>query len=203
MSDVKILCRHCNKLFGYPRIRLSQYWHRDVSISCMYCKIRNVIQVNESLMSGKVEKKIDDIPSGLGETIIINRNAVNNQSPIDFRLAKIQVISSEHHDAQDLELREGINIIGRYTEGDKQNKFKRYILTEDNRMSRSHCQILVEKKTDGSFKYILSDMQSLNKTFIYLQELVKNIENGEKIVVEPGVTIGLGYRSKVKLVVGD
>ena len=55
------------------------------------------------------------------------------------------------------------------------------------------------EKPDKTYRYVLEDMGSLNGTHIEVKTGMKKLEKNEKIVIQVGDIVSLGYRTKIKL----
>ena len=192
MSQITIKCSTCGKDNTYSRIKLSQYWDKKVMIKCAHCGFSHEIIVNQALMAGKLKERNVHPPDD--PTIVLQPN--NPQ----IKLASLHILDCEYNKHQIFQLTKGDFVIGRETKDDIHiiNKFR--IQTHDTKMSRSHCQISVTKRPDLTYRYILSDLGSLNGTFYFTEERSKRLEPNEKIIINPGDIIGLGNQSKIKLV---
>jgi len=195
MSDqvVVIKCKHCSKNSEYNRVKLATMWGSTVDITCKICKQQNRLTVNAVLMSGKtpVENKVTD-----PITEILEKDKPNIQS---YQIAKLHVLAGENTSAQSFELKEGEQIVGRQSADDIGIVNKIRIITNDTKMSRSHCQITVTKKADNSYQYVLSDLESANGTHVQNALGSKKLEINEKVVIQVGDIVGLGYRTQIKL----
>jgi len=193
MSSIVIRCTHCHKDNAYNKTSLSPYLNQSIGLRCRHCNESPKVAITLELLNGKPKVTIDSQPTD--PTIGMQINVSN------FKLATVHVLEGEHTRHQVLHLTEGDNIIGRKSDDDTAIKNKLRIETDDTKMSRTHCQITVQKRQDGTYRYILSDTESLNGTYYQTEDQERKIEKGEKIKVQPGDTIGLGYRSKIKIVV--
>lgn len=193
MNDhITIKCEKCSKTFDVARLKLSPLWGKKIDISCKHCQHYNRMEVNAVLMSGKNSATSGNEPQ-MEHTIHLNPNDKS------FHVAKLHVIANEYNKAQSFILKEGDYLIGRQTDDDAGLPNKLRIMTEDTKMSRSHCQITVVQKADMTYRYILTDLGSLNGTHLDTSSGNKKLESNEKIVIHPGDIVGLGYRTKIKL----
>jgi pSer/pThr/pTyr-binding forkhead associated (FHA) protein len=193
-DDIIIKCQSCKKTFDVARIKLSQHWGKKVGIKCKHCKHLNRLTINAALMSGKplFEHELPATDPITEYTLDIKPNDAK------YKLATLHVIANEFNFAQVFLLKEGVFIIGRKTDDDYlDNKLR--IITKDNKMSRKHCQLTVEKKSDMTFRYVLTDLDSVNGTHLEKNNVRKKLEKNEKIVLQIGDIIGLGYQSQIKL----
>lgn len=193
MNDhVTIKCNHCSKNFEWDRLKLAPHWGKRVRLKCKLCKCPNEVNVNAELMAGKTSPGLNANPA-TEYTIHISPNDKGLQ------IAKLIVIENEFSKAQSFDLKEGEYIIGRQSDNDAEIPNKIRIVTDDVRMSRSHCQINVVRKADQSYRYILTDLDSLNGTHVETAMGSKKLEKNEKIVVHPGNVVGLGLRTQIRL----
>jgi len=193
MNDqVIIKCQKCLRDFDVARFKLSVHWGKKVEIKCKHCKQPNQLNINAVLMSGK------SISNSGGESNVDFTIHLNPNDAIKG-IAKLLVIPNEYNNAQTFLLKEGENLIGRQTGKDSEIANKIGLLTNDTKLSRIHCQIIVMEKADKTFRYILTDMGSLNGTHIEVKSAMKKLEINEKIVIQVGDIVSLGYRTKIKL----
>lgn len=193
MNDhVNIQCQKCKKTFNVARLKLSLHWGKKICVPCKYCNHNNFMEVNAALMAGKPPIEHKDQPE-TDYTIHLNPNDKT------FQIATLHVIGNEYNKAQSFVLEEAEYLIGRQSDDDAGTPNKIRIVTEDTKMSRSHCQITVVRKPDQSYRYILTDLGSLNGTHIQTAMGTKKLEKNEKIAVQLGDIVGLGYRSQIKL----
>lgn len=192
-KEIKLTCEHCKKEYQYSRLTLSKYWGKKIAIKCKHCQARNVVTIDQEFMTGvKKPQKTDDFTLILGGQV----PSVN-----DYKLGKLQVLQSQYSENQILNLKIGDNVIGRKANSDISDSNKVGISTNDTTISRSHCLITVLKMDDGMYKYILSDLGSANGTFYFYDGNEKRLDREEKIYIELGNDIGLGHRSKVKIII--
>ena len=191
MSNITLTCGQCSKKFDVARLQLSTHWGKKIKVKCRYCQYLNPVEVNSNLMAGIPKFRFDEMPTE--HTI--------NVFPAEthIQIAGLLVLENEHNQRQTYKLKKGENIIGRQSDDDSAILNKIRIITDDTKMSRSHCQITVVQKADNTFKYILSDLGSLNGTFIEDIKGSKKLEGKEQLVIQPNDIIGLGFRTKVKL----
>lgn len=194
MSDqVTIKCKHCSKSFDWNRLKLAENWGKTVELRCKVCNQINRLMINADLMAGKTAVKNEETDPA---TEFLNNNISSNKS---FQIAKLHILASENTKAQSFSLKEGEQIVGRRSDDDINIDNKIRIDTQDIKMSRSHCQITVTKKADNTYRYILSDLGSANGTHVENAFGSKKVENNEKVVIQLGDIVGLGYRTQVKL----
>ncbi len=193
MNDhIAIKCQRCLKDFDVARLKLSAHWGKKVEIKCKHCKQPNQVNVNALLMSGK------PISNSGGDS---NADFTIHLNPSDAikDVAKLLVIPNDYNHAQTFQLKEGENVIGRQSGQDSEIVNKIGIVTNDTKLSRIHCQITVMVKPDKTYRYVIEDMGSLNGTHIEVKSGMKKLEINEKIVIQVGDTVSLGYRTKIKL----
>lgn len=193
MNDhIAIKCQRCLKDFDVARLKLSAHWGKKVEIKCKHCKQPNQVNVNALLMSGK------PISNSGGDS---NADFTIHLNPSDAikDVAKLLVIPNDYNHAQTFQLKEGENVIGRQSGQDSEIVNKIGIVTNDTKLSRIHCQITVMVKPDKTYRYVIEDMGSLNGTHIEVNSGMKKLEINEKIVIQVGDTVSLGYRTKIKL----
>lgn len=75
---------------------------------------------------------------------------------------KLTVLENMFHERQELPLRLGENIIGRYVKGTAANS---PIITSDPSIDTTHCIINVKRNKKGVLQFILRDAPSLTGTF--------------------------------------
>ncbi|MBK8633368.1 MAG: FHA domain-containing protein [Saprospiraceae bacterium] len=143
-------------------------------------------------MSGKTHSASEAEPK-TEFTIHINPNDKSLQ------IAKLHVIANENNRAQSFFLEEGEYLIGRQSDDDLSVVNKIRIVTEDTKMSRSHCQISVVMKADKTYRYILTDLGSLNGTHLETTSGTKKLDKNEKVIIQLGDIVGLGYRTQIKI----
>lgn len=193
MNDqVAIKCQKCLRDFDVARLKLSAHWGKKVEIKCKHCKQPNQLNVNALLMSGK------SVSNSAGESNVDFTIHLNPSDTIKG-IAKLLVVPNEYNNAQAFLLKEGENLIGRQSAKDSEIKNKIGLLTNDTKLSRIHCQITVMEKPDKTYRYVLEDMGSLNGTHIEVKTGMKKLEKNEKIVIQVGDIVSLGYRTKIKL----
>jgi hypothetical protein len=196
MNDqVTIKCKHCSKNFEWNKLKLAPLWGKTVKLKCKHCKQYNQVVINADLMSGKKNSAVADLV-----TDPVTEYSIHAKQNIkSLQLAKLHVIENEYTRTQSFVLKEGDYIIGRQSDDDASMSNKIRIVTEDIKMSRSHCQLSVVQKADQSYRYILTDLGSLNGTHLETAMGNKKLEKNERIVVQLGDVVGLGYRTQIKL----
>lgn len=196
MNDqVTIKCKHCSKNFEWNKLKLAPLWGKTVRLKCKQCKQDNQLIINADLMSGKKISAVADLVTDPVTEYSIHAR----QNDKSLQVAKLHVIENEYNRTQSFVLKEGDYIIGRQSDDDASMSNKIRIVTEDTKMSRSHCQLSVAQKADQSYRYILTDLGSLNGTHLETAMGNKKLEKNERIVVQLGDIVGLGYRTQIKL----
>lgn len=100
-------------------------------------------------------------------------------------VAQLLVIENQFHFKQQLPLRLGRNIIGKYCKGSKATV---PIETSDPSIDHCHCTIDISKDSNGELKFILADGPSNTGTFVG----DKILGDREKRVVTPGTLFTMG-----------
>ena len=117
-------------------------------------------------------------------------NELNNEqfSNLDTTCGSIVVIENVFHFKQEIPLRMGDNIIGRYQKG---NPINTPFETVDPSVDLNHCTINVSRDKKGDLRYMLSDNNSNTGTFVDNVELKPH----ERRLIEDGTLFTLGATS--------
>jgi len=164
---ISIRCPHC-----YIGLKVDET-KIPPNIQVFNCpKCKQPISVNY-VMKNQVE---DD-----SETVILS-----SQGTEDTKIGKIHVLSNDSTSEQIIQLREGVNTVGRKS---PVQKSPTSIDTKDKLMSRSHIVIEVRKVVDKEdYIYYLYDNKSTNRT-LYND---KYIEPGEVVTLKNNDEIQIG-----------
>ena len=112
----------------------------------------------------------------------------SDQEPDDKEYGYITVIENVFHYKQNIPLRMGVNVIGRYM---KNSGVNCAIETNDPSIDINHCSITVSRDKNGKLKYILKDGPSYTGTF------VDNVILGDRELrrIEDGTLFTIGATS--------
>ena len=105
-----------------------------------------------------------------------------------MRLPTLVVIENCFHYKQELPLRMGDNVIGRYQKG---NPINTAFETVDPSVDLNHCTLNVSHNKKGGLRYTLSDNNSNTGTFVGDVELLPR----ERRIIEDGTLFTLGATS--------
>ena len=167
-SKVPILCDQCNHTLMVSQTKLASYYGKNIRIRCSHCKSDIPLKVDASLFTQKDIKPLSE-PQTL---VLAPKKGRSN------KLASLH-ISGEFTPSISLPLKVGENIIGRTT-----------LNTNDMKMSRDHCTIIV-KKTNEGYSYFIKDNGSTNGTFI--DEEVLNPSDVVRITANDAIRTGRTY----------
>ena len=125
-------------------------------------------------------------------------NELNNEqfSNLDTTCGSIVVIENVFHFKQEIPLRMGDNIIGRYQKG---NPINTPFETVDPSVDLNHCTINVSRDKKGRLRYMLSDNNSNTGTFVDNVELKPH----ERRLIEDGTLFTLGATSIILRTAND
>lgn len=117
-------------------------------------------------------------------------NEINNEqfSNLETECGSIVVIENVFHFKQEIPLRMGDNVIGRYQKG---NPINTPFETVDPSVDLNHCTINVSRDKHGYLRYMLSDNNSNTGTFVDNVELKPR----ERRLIEDGTLFTLGATS--------
>lgn len=117
-------------------------------------------------------------------------NEINNEqfSSLETECGSIVVIENVFHFKQEIPLRIGDNVIGRYQKG---NSINTPFETVDPSVDLNHCTINVSRDKHGRLRYMLSDNNSNTGTFVDNVELKPR----ERRLIEDGTLFTLGATS--------
>jgi hypothetical protein len=117
-------------------------------------------------------------------------NEINNEqfSNLETECCSIVVIENVFHFKQEIPLRMGDNVIGRYQKG---NPINTPFETVDPSVDLNHCTINVSRDKHGHLRYMLSDNNSNTGTFVDNVELKPR----ERRLIEDGTLFTLGATS--------
>lgn len=113
------------------------------------------------------------------------KSSHNADKEIDENVGSILVIENVFHFKQELPLKMGDNVIGKYHKG---NNISTPIETNDPSIDFNHCVINVSYDKNGKLRYILRDGPSYTGTFIDNEILADN----EKRVIEDETIFTIG-----------
>lgn len=109
-------------------------------------------------------------------------------SSLENACGSIVVIENVFHFKQELPLKMGDNVIGRYQKG---NPINTAFETVDPSVDLNHCTINVSRDKRGQLRYTLSDNNSNTGTFVDNEELVPR----ERRRIEDGTLFTIGATS--------
>ena len=117
-------------------------------------------------------------------------NEINNEqfSNLETECGSIVVIENVFHFKQEIPLRMGDNVIGRYQKG---NPINTPFETVDPSVDLNHCTINVSRDKHGCLRYTLKDNNSNTGTFVDNVELKPR----ERRLIEDGTLFTLGATS--------
>jgi hypothetical protein len=117
-------------------------------------------------------------------------NEINNEqfSNLETECGSIVVIENVFHFKQEIPLRMGDNVIGRYQKG---NPINTPFETVDPSVDLNHCTINVSRDKRGQLRYTLSDNNSNTGTFVDNIE----IKGRERRIIEDGTLFTIGATS--------
>ena len=107
---------------------------------------------------------------------------------VGVRLPTLVVIENCFHYKQELPLRMGDNVIGRYQKG---NPISTPFETVDPSVDYNHCTLTVSRDKKGRLRYTLHDNNSNTGTFVDNVEVTAR----ERRVIEPGTLFTIGATS--------
>lgn len=154
---MKIICKGCNTPIPLRVELLQKYAGKLVSIKCPSCG--NIVKFKARAANPDI--KIHD-PSA--EDTVIGSNtpkAVNTNI-----IGMLKIVSNEYATSQTFSIPSGKSIIGRLSQAVNAAKPNIGVITNDTYMSKLHCMIEMEEQKDGNYKYILSNYQGKNGTFL-------------------------------------
>ena len=119
-------------------------------------------------------------------------NEINNKQFFNLHsnCGSIVVIENVFHFKQEIPLRMGDNIIGRYQKG---NPINTPFETLDPSVDLNHCTINVSRDKRGNLRYMLSDNNSNTGTFVDNVELKPR----ERRLIEDGTLFTIGATSVI------
>ncbi len=98
---------------------------------------------------------------------------------------KLIVLENAFHERQELPLRMGENIVGRYVKNTSAN---RPIMTDDPSIDTTHCIVTVRQNKQGDLQFVLRDAPSLTGTF-YQGNILRD---QDRILIEDEAVINIG-----------
>lgn len=193
---IKIFCENCSYTLGVKRESLDKLWNKKVKVACPKCRQMISVLVNAELMSGANPRNSTNKIFSPDKF----HTQINEVSREQLNLLKIQIMEDPINSLIIFPLQMGENIVGRQSPDDISLPNKIRIPTSEKTISRNHCQIIVEKMNNGSYRHILEDLGSLNKTHHFIDGSSRPLEPEEKIILKTGSIIGLGYKTKLKFI---
>ncbi|TVR80582.1 MAG: FHA domain-containing protein [Chitinophagaceae bacterium] len=194
---ISISCTHCEQIHKYRAKQLAVYFNKKFTVPCKSCGKRFPVTVNSALLNsgqsqaGSETSKANQNPSftqistgSSSNTIVVSASKYEGKTPY------IQIDENESCQSQVYRLKNGVNIIGRGPTVDE-GKNKINIQCTDLKMSRQHCKLMVEGDTQQGFRVFISDIGSLNSTYINEQA----IENNDEIALLVKDTVRIGKTS--------
>ncbi len=164
-------CKACNAKISLKYSYLKQKQEeglKGVNIACKSCNVGNTIPLtiqwlNEHLVAARKELKTDNEP----RTQILDKD-----SNFIEKLLRLKVESFRETPAQFIGLKEGENLINRFT-----------LNSGDLTISKNHAKLNVIN-FNGRYRYSISDLGSTNGT--YFNNTNQKIEPDEEIIIKPG-----------------
>lgn len=161
----RVRCPKCDTYIVFDETQYTD--GQSLVFVCEHCKKEFKIRIGKSKLTGiHQERHIDEqqYSQDYGSIIVVeNAFAFKQIIPLDL----------------------GDNEFGRYVKGTNINK---PIETVDPSVDTFHCAIRVEKKKDGTLRYILRDAPSDTGTF-YMNEILRD---ADRINLEDGAIITIG-----------
>ncbi|MCY7359019.1 MAG: FHA domain-containing protein, partial [Rudanella sp.] len=130
----------------------------------------------------------------LAQTVVLNERPSMDATGVIGWL----VVHDENTTAQTFPLREGRNVVGRWSENKPADVM---IATQDPYMSRNHSVIEVIRLVNGPYQYLISDCGSTNGTFINANP-DQRLSAYDQVYLYDGDTIQMG-RTKVVIKTGQ
>ena len=164
-----------------------------ISVKCPHCKIGLKVdetKIPQDLVSFKCPKCKKEIPVAyivqmVGQAADADTLVVSSKAK-QCGLGKLTVLPVSGTPQHELQLSEGVMIVGRKAKASTANIC---VITDDKTMSRNHLCIEVKKNPRGSgYLYHLSDNNSKNHTLYN----GKCLENGEVVVLKDNDMLVLG-----------
>lgn len=183
MEIIKVKCLNCNEITSVVKDLLIPYSGKTVSIKCSNPKCGLPMKVQVPAIENSLELKIPELVPDLPPTQIIVSKATKPSG------VGIRILKNEKTEAQFFYLKEGSNTIGRLSHSTCEIITDIPICSNDRKISRKHCEILLEKKGCG-FEAILKDSKSANGTFI--NGLEKALTPDDEIYLNNGDTFIIG-----------
>ena len=157
------------------------------SIRCPHCNVRLKVDKDKIPVDieyftcpkckGSIPVSILDKTEDEAETVVIR--------PPQVTRGKLIVLANDLTPSQELNLHEGLSVIGRKSDISSDNIG---VETKDKLMSRKHIRIEIKKDAQGNYIHYLSDNNSKNKTLYnsnYLNE-------GEVVILKDNDEITIG-----------
>ena len=168
----KVRCPKCNSYTVFDETRY-QPGQRLVFV-CSECKKQFAIKVPAS-----------PVPSQGGENPLPASPLTPPLEGEGEALGSIIVVENAFHYRQEIPLKMGDNVFGRYVHGTNINK---PIETVDPSVDTRHCIIRVQRGKNGQLQYILRDAPSGTGTF-YMNEILRD---QDRIRLQDGAVITIG-----------